>query len=216
MTHVKICGLTNLDDALRAAALGTDFLGFVFYPPSPRYVAPETARRIIAAAHREAPSIRTVGVFVDAPPETVRRIAAQCGLDCIQLHGSEPPAAAAYLRDAGLDVIKAFRVRDGTGLSGLSGYRVVAYLLDAYSPALPGGTGHTFDWEIAARVKEYGPVLLAGGLTPDNVTGAIRVVRPWGVDVSSGVEATPRHKDHAKMAQFIAAVKESDREGNNG
>lgn len=207
MTHVKICGITNLEDALRAAALGADLLGFVFHPPSPRCVAPETAREISAAVRREAPSVRTVGVFVDLPPETVRAIAAQCGLDCVQLHGSEPPATAAYLTDAGFEVFKAFRVRDGSELDGLDRYRVAAYLLDAYSPALPGGTGRAFDWGIAARAKEHGRIILAGGLTPNNVAAAIRVVRPWGVDVSSGVETAPGRKDHAKMERFIAAAK---------
>ena len=138
MTYVKICGITNLEDALRAAALGADLLGVVFHPPSPRCVTPEAARRIVAAVHREAPAVRTVGVFVDDPPEAVRETAARCGLDCVQLHGSEPPAAAAYLTDAGFEVIKAFRVRDGSGLDGLRRYRVAADLLDAYAPGLPG------------------------------------------------------------------------------
>ncbi len=207
MTYVKICGITNLEDALRAAALGADLLGFVFHPPSPRYVTPETAGEIGAAVREEAPSVRTVGVFVDLPPETVRAIAAQCGLDCVQLHGSEPPAAAAYLTDAGFEVFKAFRVRDGAELDGLDRYRVAAYLLDAYSPALPGGTGRTFDWEIALRAKAHGRIILAGGLTPDNVAQAIRAVRPWGVDVSTGVEAAPGRKDHSKLERFIAAVR---------
>ena len=207
MTYVKICGITNLEDALRAAALGADLLGFVFHPPSPRCVTPEMAREISAAVRREAPSIRTVGVFVDLPPETVRAIAAQCGLDCVQLHGSEPPAAAAYLTDAGFEVFKAFRVRDGSELNGLDRYRVAAYLLDAYSPAHPGGTGRTFDWDLAARATEHGRIILAGGLTPDNVAAAIRAVRPWGVDVSTGVEAAPGRKDHSKLERFIAAVR---------
>ncbi len=212
MTYVKICGITNLEDALRAAALGADLLGFVFHPPSPRYVTPKTAREIGAAVRREAPSVRTVGVFVDLPAETVRAIAIQCGLDCVQLHGSEPPATATHLADAGFEVFKAFRIRDGSELDRLDRYRVAAYLLDAYSPVLPGGTGHTFDWDLAVRAKEYGRIILAGGLTPDNVAAAIQAVRPWGVDVSTGVEAAPGRKDHAKLERFIAAVREIPQE----
>lgn len=207
MTYVKICGLTHPEDALAAAEAGADFLGFVFYPPSPRYVEPERACQIMEAVRRTFFDVRFVGVFVDEEPETIRRIASRCGLNYAQLHGSESPEMTATLMDWGIKVIKAFRVGDQTSLVEMKRHRAEIYLLDTYVPDQPGGTGHTFDWKLAVQAKEYGPVILAGGLTPDNVARAVRAVQPWGVDVASGVEAVPGRKDHAKLRRFITTVK---------
>jgi phosphoribosylanthranilate isomerase len=209
MTRVKICGLTNPKDALVAAEAGADFLGFIFYPPSPRYVTPEQVQEIVTQIRSQSPipNLHLVGVFVDQRPEIVAQTLDFCGLDYAQLHGTEPPERVNTLMDWGLSVIKAFRVRDGTSLVEIERYRATAYLLDAYVPGQPGGTGHTFDWALAMRARQYGPVILAGGLTPDNVAQAVHQVQPWAVDVSSGVEATPGRKDHDKLRQFIAAAK---------
>lgn len=209
MTRVKICGLTNPKDALVAAEAGADFLGFVFYPPSPRYVTPEQVREIVTQIRPQSPGsdLRLVGVFVDQKPEIVARILDFCGLDYAQLHGAEPPERVTTLMDWGVKVIKAFRVSDGASLAEMGCYQPTAYLLDACVPGQPGGTGHTFDWALAVRARQYGPVILAGGLTPDNVARAVHQVRPWAVDVASGVEARPGRKDHDKLRQFIAAAK---------
>jgi len=209
MTRVKICGLTNPKDALVAAEAGADFLGFIFYPPSPRYVTPEQAQEIVTQIRSQSPisNPHLVGVFVDQRPEIVAQTLDFCGLDYAQLHGTEPPERVTTLMDWGLSVIKAFRIRDGASLVEIERYRATAYLLDAYVPGQPGGTGHTFDWALAARARQYGPVILAGGLTPGNVAQAVHQVQPWAVDVSSGVEATPGRKDHDKLRQFIAATK---------
>jgi phosphoribosylanthranilate isomerase len=207
MTRVKICGLTNPEDALVAAEAGADLLGFIFYPPSPRSVTPERAGWVVEAVQRASLAVRFVGVFVDEEPGTVRQIAARCDLDYAQLHGTEPPEMVATLMDEGLSIIKAFRVRDGTSLAEIERYRATAYLLDTYVPGQPGGTGHTFDWELAVPARRHGPVVLAGGLTPDNVAQAVRMVHPWGVDVASGVEAAPGCKDHDRLRRFITAAK---------
>ena len=209
MTRVKICGITSPEDARIAAEAGADFLGFVFYSSSPRCVTLERACWIIEAVRRASFAVRFVGVFVDEEPGTVWQIASRCGLDYAQLHGAEPPETVITLMERGLGVIKAFRVRDGASLAEIERYQATAYLLDAYVPGQPGGTGRKFDWTLAARAKEHGPVILAGGLTPDNVAEAVRTVHPWGVDVSSGVEAEPGRKDPDKLRCFIAAVKSS-------
>lgn len=208
MTQVKICGITNLKDAFVAAEAGADLLGFVFYPPSPRYLDPARAEQIISAVRCASYPVRFVGVFVNEEPGTVRQIVSRCGLDYAQLHGEEPPEMITTLMEQGLGVIKAFRVRDGASLIEIERYQATAYLLDAYVPGQPGGTGRTFDWRLAVQAKEHGPVILAGGLTPDNVAEVVRTVHPWGVDVSSGIEAASGRKDHNKLQRFIAAVKD--------
>jgi phosphoribosylanthranilate isomerase len=210
MTRVKICGITNTEDALVAAEAGADLLGFIFYPPSPRSVTPDQAHQIIKTLRvslSPCPPISFVGVFVDEEPDSVRQIVTHCGLDYAQLHGTEPPELVRALMDEGIGVIKGFRVRDGGSLAKLERYRATAYLLDAYVPGQPGGTGQTFDWELAVQAKKHGPILLAGGLIPENVAQAVRMVRPWGVDVASGVEAAPGRKDHDKLRRFVATVK---------
>jgi phosphoribosylanthranilate isomerase len=202
MVHVKICGITSLEDARAAIDAGTDALGFVFYPPSPRYVTPEQAERII---QRLPPFVTTVGLFVDLALDIVNDTAARCGLDRIQLHGRETPEFCAQVTRP---VIKAFRVKNTESLAHLSAYRVSAYLLDAYvEGALPGGTGASFSWELAAQAKPYGPVILAGGLTPENIEAAIAQIRPYGVDVSTGVEHAPGIKDRQKVCDFITRAK---------
>ena len=202
MVHVKICGITTVDDAQAAVGAGADALGFVFYPPSPRYVTPEQAAQLIQAL---PPFVTTVGLFVDMTLDTINEIAARCGLDRIQLHGHETPA---FCRQVTRPVIKAIRIKNAESLSSVPDYKVSAYLLDAHvEGALPGGTGASFSWELAARAKPHGPVILAGGLTPENIAAAIAQIRPYGVDVSTGVERAPGIKDHRKMRQFIARAK---------
>jgi phosphoribosylanthranilate isomerase len=203
MVKVKICGLANLDDALHAAACGADALGFVFYPKSPRHVTAELAREIIAVL---PPFVAAVGLFVNEEPDRIRAIAGFCGLDVLQLHGDETPDDC---RLPPWRTVKALRIRDSASLAGLDGWPTSALLLDAWRPDSYGGTGHTFDWSLAARAATGRRVILAGGLTPENVTEAVRTVRPYAVDVSSGVEASPGRKDPAKVAAFIRAAKAS-------
>lgn len=202
MVKVKICGITNLDDALHACACGADALGFVFYAKSPRCVTPDAAQAIVTAL---PPFVTTAGLFVNEAPARVREIADVCGLDVIQLHGDEAPAECDFTPRRS---IKALRVKDAASLAGHERFRTAALLLDAFVPGTYGGTGEAFNWELAAVVARQRPVVLAGGLTPDNVAAAVRTVRPYAVDVSSGVEAAPGKKDAAKVAAFIRNVKQ--------
>lgn len=198
--RVKICGITNLDDAEAAVGLGADALGFVFYKGSPRYIPPEEARKIIL---KLPPFVAAVGVFVDEPLSELEKKVARSGVDIVQLHGHEPPEAC----PADRRVIKAIRVKELSDLAPLKRYNVSAFLLDTYTPDLLGGTGMVFNWDIALDAKRLGRVILAGGLTPDNVEKAVRWVRPYAVDVSSGVEEEKGKKDHSKMGLFIARAK---------
>ena len=202
MVRVKICGITNLEDALLASDLGAQALGFIFYPKSPRSIKPEAARDIIKNL---PPLVLSVGVFVDEVAGMVQEVAATVGLDWVQLHGQESPE---YCRALGRRVIKGFRVQDQSSLDILPNYRdaVHAFLLDTYRPGTPGGTGETFDWELARRAQDYGPVILAGGLTAANVGQAITIAQPAAVDVASGVEAAPGVKDPEKLRAFFEAV----------
>jgi len=203
MVSIKICGITNLEDALLAAELGADALGFIFYPPSPRSIEPDAARDIIA---KLPPFVSTVGVFVDEDAALIKELAASVGLDWLQLHGKETPE---YCRTLGRRVIKSFRIRDENSLASLAAYRgaVQAMLLDTYKKGQVGGTGETFDWDLARRARQYGPIILAGGLTPENVAQAIAIAQPQAVDVASGVEAAPGKKDPEKLRAFFAAMK---------
>jgi phosphoribosylanthranilate isomerase len=201
MTRVKICGITNLEDALFAADAGADALGFVFYAKSPRYIAPERAREIVL---RLPPFVAKVGIFVNEELDQVEKIMAYCHLDYAQLHGDEPPEQVAALAPR---AIKAVRVRSAADIERLAQYQAIAYLLDTYHPTKHGGTGEAFDWELAVEAKSHGPIILAGGLTPDNVGDAIERVHPYAVDVSSGVEAAPGIKDHQKVQRIIIAAK---------
>ena len=202
MVRIKICGITNLEDALLAADLGADALGFIFYPPSPRSVEQDAARAIIAQL---PPLVTTVGVFVDEDAATVKELAARVGLDWLQLHGQETPE---YCRSLGRRAIKAFRIRDVNSLAGLAAYQgvVQALLLDTYKKGQVGGTGETFNWDLAREAKKYGPIILAGGLTAANVAQAIAFVQPQAVDLASGVEAAPGKKDPEKLRAFFKAV----------
>lgn len=196
---VKICGITNVRDAAAAVEAGADALGFVFYKGSPRYVTPEKASEIIRTL---PPFVTTVGVFVDEGAEEIRNISAEICIDVIQMHGNEPPEACKFNR-----VIKAIRVKDLNDLAPLKKYSVSAFVLDTYSPEEYGGTGVIFNWDIALEAKKFGRVILAGGLTPLNVEKAVKWVRPYAVDVSSGVEAAKGRKDPDKLRLFISKAK---------
>ena len=197
---VKVCGITNVDDALAAIELGAEALGFVF-APSPRQVAIQDALRIVKEL---PPFVSKVGIFVDEDLDIIRDAISLCGLDLVQLHGSE---SAELCHELSPRVIKAFRVRDDSVLNYLTDYRVAAYLLDAYSPERKGGTGQVFDWGIAKKSVSYGRIILSGGLTPENVQLAIKTVGPYAVDVSSGVESEPGKKDHVKLRAFLEAAR---------
>lgn len=209
---VKICGLTSLEDARAALDAGADLLGFTFYPPSPRYITPERCAEIVQALRTDALRFtphapRLIGLFVNAPTDDVAAVLERCGLDLAQLHGDEGPDV---LRALGGKAYKAFR---GNGQAHAAfaevGPGAPAFLVDAVVAGKFGGTGKTGDWEGAAALARDYPLLLAGGLTPDNVADAIARVRPWGVDVASGVEATPGKKDHAKVKAFVENAKKS-------
>jgi phosphoribosylanthranilate isomerase len=205
MVKVKICGVTNVRDARAAARLGADALGFNFWPASPRYIEPARARAIVAAL---PPFVTAVGVFVNEPAAKVLEICRQVGLSAVQLHGDERPAMVASLH--GLVRIKAFPIRDEQDLRRLARYSVEAYLLDAYAQGSPGGTGKTFNWDIARQAQAAGPVILAGGLTPGNVAEAVAAAKPYAVDVASGVESEPGVKDRDLMAAFILNAKAAE------
>ena len=199
---VKICGITNLPDAIAAAEAGADALGFVFYDQSPRHISVEAAAGLI---RQLPPFVLKVGVFVNAPEDLVVRAARECGLNLLQFHGEE---STDYCLQFGLMSMKAFRIRDAGSLQAVLDYDTDAWLFDAYTPGKPGGTGETFNWDLALHARDWGrPIFLAGGLTPENVGEAVRRARPYAVDVSSGVEAAPGKKDHAKVRAFIQAAK---------
>lgn len=200
--RVKICGITNLQDALHAVRCGADALGFVFYERSSRCITPDQVATIIAEL---PPLVTTVGLFVNQASEDVGRIAANCGLDILQLHGDESPEACQAL--APYRVIKAFRLRDAGSLDAMPLYPVSGVLLDAWVPDQFGGTGHRCDWGLASQVAQKQPTILAGGLDPDCVADAVRTVQPYAVDVSSGVERAPGIKDPDKVAAFIRNAK---------
>ncbi len=210
-TRVKICGITRTEDAAAAAALGADAIGLVFYAGSPRHV--EVARAAGIAA--ELPVfVQAVGLFVDAGAAEIAAVLGRVRVDILQFHGDEPPADC---RRFGLPYIKAVRMRPGIDVRAEAEryHDARALLLDAYRPGVAGGTGTTFAWgEVPARPGA--PILLAGGLTPENVAEAIRAVRPYGVDVSGGVEAAKGIKDAARMAAFFAAVRRADAETGDG
>ncbi len=200
MVRVKICGITSMEDALNACEAGADAIGFVFYERSPRYIDPERARKIVA---KLPPFLSVTGVFVDEEVERVKEIAGLVPLDTLQFHGEEPPDYCTLFKER---TIKAFGVREGF-LEDLQRYRVSAFLLDTYHRDLKGGTGRGFDWREAVKAKVYGRIILAGGLDPDNVEEAVRMVRPFGVDVSTGVEISPGRKDRGKMIDFVRRAK---------
>jgi phosphoribosylanthranilate isomerase len=190
---VKICGITNSDDALAAVELGADALGFIFVSSSPRYIAPSAAQNII----RELPPfITSVGVVADWGYDKIKELIDCTGIGCVQLHGNETPE---LLEKIPVPAYKSFRVCDGFDPEILHTYKGTAYLLDTHVPGMRGGTGRTFDWSIALRAKEYGRIILAGGLTPHNIGEAVGCVQPYAVDVNSGVEERPGKKDRVKL-----------------
>jgi phosphoribosylanthranilate isomerase len=198
---VKICGITNIDDALCAAQLGTEALGFIFVQSSPRYIAPNNARKIIQAL---PPFVVPVGVFANLAYNEILKIIDQTGVACVQLHGEEAPEQLAKYH---VPVYKSFRVDAGFNLEILRQYKGSAYLLDTKISGTPGGTGKTFDWEIAVKAKAYGRIILAGGLTPENILDAVKIVQPYAVDVNSGIEERPGKKDQTKMKLLFDKLK---------
>ena len=228
MTKVKICGITNFEDASAATEAGADLLGFIFYEPSPRYVMPESVREIVSGIKSQALTARYqtlpkfVGVFVNAPLETVAHILDYCQLDAVQLHGEESvefvnyfmPRAFKALRPESAKRAKAL-VQKYTqspdaatpGRDNVSNYKLPSLLIDAFHPTLYGGTSHVTDWTMAANIARRQPIMLAGSLTLANVAEAIRAVQPWGVDVSSGVEVAKGKKDQAKVKEFVKVTK---------
>jgi phosphoribosylanthranilate isomerase len=202
---VKICGITNAEDAAAAVDAGADALGFVLYRQSPRYVDPAAVRAIVAAL---PPFILTVGVFVNEEAGVVRKVMDECGLGLAQLHGDE---TASYCEALGRPAVKALRLKDRGTFLALAEFHgranVRGFLLDVFCDQAYGGTGRTVDWTLAAEAACSAPILLAGGLTPANVAEAIRAVKPYGVDVSSGVEARPGKKDLDKVKAFIRAAR---------
>lgn len=201
IVKVKICGITCVADALAAVDAGTEALGFMFYAPSPRNVNVDVAAEII---RQLPPFVAKVGVFVNPTEEEVRRAIGECGLDTLQFHGEETPE---FCRQFGLKTMKAFRVRDAESLRQTDAYANEAWLLDSYVAGQLGGTGARFNWDLATEAARRHTVLLAGGLTAENAAEAVRKVRPYGLDVSSGVESAPGRKDAAKVRAFIAAAK---------
>ncbi|HSD59501.1 MAG TPA: phosphoribosylanthranilate isomerase [Burkholderiales bacterium] len=205
MTRVKICGITRVEDAVAAARLGADAIGLMFYAKSPRAVSADQARRVVRAL---PPFVATVGVFVDPTPEEVRAALAAVPLHLLQFHGDEPPEFCAQF---GVEYLKAARVRPGLDLIQYAARHAgaKALLLDAFVQGTHGGTGQAFDWSLIPGPLPL-PLVLSGGLDPGNVAVAVRRVRPWAVDVSSGVEAAKGVKDPQKIAAFIQGVRSAD------
>lgn len=220
MTKVKICGITNLEDAIAAVELGADMLGFNFYEKSPRYIAPGTSRNITGKLQRRfAEHIPAIGVFVNSELDEILRIAIDTDITVIQLHGDETPDFCENVHgwSGGVGIVKAFRVNEALTIAAIEEYPIrqiaeyhesAGILLDAHSHKLYGGTGEVTDWKFAREISDiFSRVYLAGGLTPENVAEAIRNVRPYAVDVASGVESSPGKKDHKKLEAFIKNAK---------
>ncbi|MEW6376383.1 MAG: phosphoribosylanthranilate isomerase [Thermodesulfobacteriota bacterium] len=204
MTWIKICGITNLEDGLKAASLRVDALGFIF-APSLRRIGPDVAKKIILALPK---TLLKVGVFVNEDPEEVLRVGEYCSLNALQFHGEE---SLEYCLKFFHPVFKAIHIRDLESLKDMEKYHDVSILLETYNPVQVGGTGNPFPWEIALKAKENRNFILSGGLNPDNVGEAINKVRPFGVDVCSGVEKVPGRKDLLKMIDFVKEVRKADK-----
>ena len=206
-TRVKICGITRLEDAQLAVALGAWAIGLVFYSESPRHCELEAAGEIGSELKRK---VEVVGVFANAPLDELVGVAEAASLTAVQLHGNEGPSYCDEARRrTGLKVIKAVRVRDAGSVRDLGAYKTDYHLLDSHVPGLPGGTGQRFDWGLAAEHRSDIPLILSGGLRPENVAEAIATVRPFAVDVASGVESSPGQKDPDKLERFFKAVAEA-------
>lgn len=204
MTHIKICGIKALSDALASIEAGADYLGFNFYTKSVRYVDVETCSRITAVLKKEHPQVKLVGIFVNSSADEIKTTLETCSLDLAQLHGDESPE---LLRALNGKAFKAFRGLPSE-LNGFSRCEPPALLVDAVAKETYGGSGLTADWPAVAELAKRYPLLLAGGLTPENIAGAVRQVKPWGVDVASGVEAGPGRKDAAKLSAFVQTVRQ--------
>ncbi len=203
MTRIKICGITNLADALAATELGAHALGFIF-AESPRRVSPEAAQEII----RQLPPFMTkIGVFVNESIETVKTLFTDCGLNAVQLHGDED---CGYLEQLSIPIIKAFRVKDESVLTEIESFGLPHFLLDTFDKQARGGTGRSFNWQIARKAARHGRVILSGGLDDINVAEALSIARPFAVDAGSGLEIEPGRKDHVKLKQFIHEVQKWD------
>lgn len=202
MTKIKICGITNLEDALMAVDYGADALGFIFSSESKRKIEPDRAGQIIA---KLPPFVKTVGVFVNQSAEEIKKIHKKTNFDLIQLHGNESPT---FCNNFKLKILKAIHIKDKTDLFKMTEYKVSAFVLDTKVEGMFGGTGKTFDWNLAEEAKKLGPVILSGGLNPNNVAEAISSVNPYAVDVATGVEIEPGIKDPDKLQAFINSVKQ--------
>jgi phosphoribosylanthranilate isomerase len=235
MTNVKICGITNLEDATVAVEAGADLLGFIFYEPSPRYVRPEAVGEIVVGVrsfisdkpagsqfkteHLKLKTPTFVGVFVNAAIETVARILDECQLDAAQLHGDESPEFVKQFHGRAYKALRPQSLEEAETLiktyqpTSQPANKLPDFLIDAYHPTLYGGTGHVTDWTMAASLAGHYRIMLAGSLTPDNVAEAIEAVKPWGVDVSSGVEREKGKKDHGKVREFIRRAQSVERNG---
>jgi len=205
LTKVKICGITNAEDAQLAVSAGADALGFVFYSKSPRFIEPQVAKQIITLL---PPFVLPIGVFANEEQKVVRDIMEECGLALAQIHGDETPA---YCESLERPILRGIRLKDRGSFLALAEYKgragVRGFVVDAFSESAYGGTGKTTNWDLAAEAAKAALILLAGGLTPDNVQEAIQKVKPYGVDVSGGVEASPGKKDPIKVKAFIQAAK---------
>jgi phosphoribosylanthranilate isomerase len=198
---IKICGITNIEDALFAAELGADALGFIFVKTSPRRIRPSAARKIIQEL---PPFVTPVGVVADAEHDEILELIEETGVRCMQLHGNESPKQLAKFP---VPVYKSFRVDKEFNLETLQQYKGSAYLLDSHVDGTLGGTGKTFDWDIAVKAKAYGRIILAGGLNPENILDAIQMVQPYAVDVNSGVESAPGKKDRNKLERLFKTIR---------
>ncbi len=209
-TKVKVCGITNIGDAMACAAAGVEMIGLNFSPPSSRYISPKNAADIMAAVRASSgETVKFIGLFVNQEREFVASLARDLALDGVQLHGDESPQYASNLKAS--FVIKALRVDEQFEASNATGYSCDAILLDSWSANAFGGTGKTFAWSVASAVRPLvRRIFLAGGLTPENVTEALKAVRPFAVDVCSGVEIAPGRKNHAKLRRFVEAVRAAD------
>jgi len=205
MTEVKICGITNEEDALFAAECGTAALGFIFYPPSSRYIKPAEARKIIRILPEK---IVKVGVFVNEHTDEIKKLMKYCELDMIQLHGDESPE---YCREfPSAQVIKAAELKNEEDLVYVNNYPVAAILVDSRHAGLYGGTGKKSNWDLAVRIKNTKPLILSGGLNEKNIAEALRTVTPAALDINSGVEKSPGKKDHAKLTRLFDIIRAAD------
>jgi len=197
LIYIKICGITEVDDAVKIAELGINALGFIFYPKSKRYILPDKAKEIIDCL---PPFISTVGVFVNEKKESVIDVLNRCPIDILQFHGDETPE---YCSQFNKRFIKAFRVNEDFSFDVFLKFPASAFLLDSLVAGEYGGTGVVFDWDVAVRAKKYGKIILSGGLNPENLSSAVAKVSPYGIDISSGVEIKPGKKDISKVKEIV-------------